>query len=138
MKVYEKAAYINVKGEWEEVSMFSIGWAIGMEKPADEVRWFHAFGDLWNNSHLIRNASNTFIGFKKTPCVRLSAIYKELPYRITAKNMKNPIGYKVEYTEIPNPTFDFIKRNLLAPDFIKYVKYYEEKFAKPLDKSDEM
>ena len=66
--------------------------------------------------------------------IRLSVLNKDFPYRITAKNMKNPILYKVEFAEVKNPSYEFLTKILDASDFIKYVKYYEEKFAKPLDK----
>ena len=138
MKVYEKNGYINVKGEWEAVSMFSLGWVVAMEQPEDDEYTFATFPGLWNNCHIIRNASSGYTLFKKKEMVCLSAIYKEMPYRITADKMKNPIGYKITYTEVKNPSFDFIKRNLSAPDFIKYVKYFEEKFQKPIDKTQKM
>ena len=138
MKVYEKNAYINVNGEWEAVSMFPIGYTVATEQPTDDEYRFNTFPGLWNNCHIIRNASSGYTFFKKKEMVRLSALYKDFPYRITAKNMKNPILYKVEFTEIKKPSYDFLANNLSAPDFIKYVKYYEEKFQKPLDKPVKM
>ena len=134
MKAYEKRAYVNVNGEWEEVSLFPIGYTVAMEQPANEEREFNTFPALWNNCHIIRNASSGYTLFKKKEIVRLSILHKDFPYRITAKNMKNPILYKVEFTEVKNPTYEFLTKILTASDLIKYVKYYEEKFTKPLDK----
>jgi hypothetical protein len=45
--------------------------------------------------------------FKKKEMVRLSVLYKDFPYRITAKNMKNPILYKVEFTEEVLRKYDY-------------------------------
>lgn len=140
MKVYEKNAYINVNGEWEAVSIFPLGYVVAMEQPVDDEYRFNTFPGLWNNCHIIRNASSGYTLFKKKEMVRLSVANtnRDFPYRITAKNMKNPILYKVEFTEVKKPSYDFLTRNLSAPDFIKYVKYYEEKFQKPLDKPVKM
>jgi hypothetical protein len=134
MKVYEKNAYININGEWEAVSMFPIGYVVATEQPTDDEYRFNTFPALWNNCHIIRNASSDYTFFKKKEMVRLSILYRDFPYRITAKNMKNPILYKVEFTEVKKPSYNFLVNNLSAPDFIKYVKYYEEKFQKPIDK----
>ena len=140
MKVYEKNAYINVNGEWEAVSIFPLDYIVAMEQPADDEYRFNTFPGLWNSCHIIRNASSGYTLFKKKEMVRLSVANtnRDFPYRITAKNMKNPILCKVEFTEVKKPTYDFLTRNLSAPDFIKYVKYYEEKFQKPLDKPVKM
>lgn len=134
MKVYERNAYINVNGEWEEVSLFPMGYTVATEQPTNDEREFNTFPDLWNNCHIIRNASSGYTFFKKKEMVRLSVLNKDFPYRITAKNMRNPILYKVEFTEVKKPSYEFLTKILTAPDFIKYVKYYEEKFHKPLDK----
>lgn len=65
MKVYEKNAYINVNGEWEVVSPFPMEYVVAMEQPTDDEYRFNTFPTLWNNCHIIKNASSGYTFFKK-------------------------------------------------------------------------
>ena len=138
MKVYEAFPQINVKGEWENCTMFGRIRALSSEVAENPIGvFFKTFDELFTAcaSGKITNA-HTSIGFRGKRICHLSACYRDFAYRITEKNF-TPIGFRWEYQEIKNPTFEYLMKNLPADNFIEWLveKNLSKNLIETIDKS---
>ena len=137
MKVYEAFPQINIKGEWVSCTLFGRTRALSPEIAENSMEvFFNTFDELFEacENGKITNAC-TSKGFKGKRVCHLSVVCRDFNYRITEKNF-SPIGFRWDYREVKNPTFDYLMRNLPADNFIEWLteRNISKNFIETIDK----
>lgn len=132
-KIYDRVVKIQVGRygqDWENTSM----WEHYCLKEETEVTntedWYSVFEDLKNRitTDRIYNASveRTRWGGERD-VISFSTVCRDFQYRIYESNkgvttMREPIGIKIEYEEVKNPTLEFLSKNLSVEDMFEYLR----------------
>lgn len=134
-KIYDRVVKIQIGryGQgWENTSM----WEHYCLREETEIvyseDWYSIFEDLKNRiiSDKIYNASiekTKWGGGEKRDLISLSTVDRDFQYFIREPSketgtMREPIGIKIEYVEVKNPTLEFLSKNLSVEDMFEYLR----------------
>lgn len=132
-KIYDRVVKIQIGRygqSWENTSMWEHYCLKEETEIVNSEDWYSIFEDLKNRiiSDKIYNAS---IGKTKwgggRDLISISTVNRDLQYFIREPNekttiMREPIGIKIEYVEIKNPTLEFLSKTLSVEDMFEYLR----------------
>lgn len=133
-KIYDRVVKIQIgcyDQAWENTSM----WEHYCMKEESEVvnteDWYSLFEELRNRilTDKIYNASVERVKWGGCERYRISfsTVCRDFQHRIYESckgvaTMREPIGIKIEYVEVKNPTLDFLSKNLPVEDMFEYLR----------------
>jgi hypothetical protein len=131
-KIYDRVVKIQIGcyGQaWENTSMWEHYCLKEETEFVNSEDWYSVFEDL-RNRILTDNIYNASVEKKwggERYRISLSTVCRDFQYRIHEPNkgvttMREPIGIKIEYVEVKNPTLDFLSKNLSVEDMFEYLR----------------
>ena len=129
-KIYDRVVKIQIgrygRG-WENTSMWEHYCLKEETEIVNSEDWYSVFEELKDRiiNDKVYNASVE--KSKVRDFISLSTINRDFQYLIREPNkgtttMREPIGIKIEYIEIQNPTLEFLSKNLSVEDMFEYLR----------------
>ena len=132
-KIYDRVVKIQIgryDQAWEKTSMWEHYCLKEETEVVNSEDWYSLFEDL-HNRILTDNIYNASVEKVKWGGERyrisFSTVCRDFQYHIYESNkgvttMREPIGIKIEYVEIKNPTLEFLSKNLSIEDMFEYLR----------------
>lgn len=132
-KIYDRVVKVQIGcygQDWENTSMWEHYCFKEETEAIGTEDWYSVFEELKNRiaTDRIYNASieKTRLGGERD-VISFSTVCRDFQYRIYESNkgvatMREPIGIKIEYVEIKNPTLEFLSKNLSVEDMFEYLR----------------
>ena len=128
-KIYDREVRVQIGKygqDWENTTMCSHFHLLEETKAKDTEDWYSRFADL-DERILNDNIYNATVeDSRRGRKIAFSTVCRDFRYCIFKSKgteyMREPIGIKITYKEVKNPTLEFLSKNLSVEEMFEYLR----------------